>query len=77
MKAVLISAINLLVATLMLVSVWNVNLVLPIMLSSYMVGHQVVTLIYDVNDYLNYRYLIKYGRELKARHGGGETNEMD
>ena len=77
MKAVLISTINLLVATLMLMSVWNINLVLPIMLSSYMLGHQVVTLIYDVNDYVKYRSLIRYGMGLKARHGGGETNEMD
>ena len=76
MKAVLISTINLLVATLMLMSVWNVNLVLPIMLSSYMVGHQVVTLIYDVNDYIKYRYLMKYGKKLYSRHGR-TTEEMD
>jgi hypothetical protein len=76
MKAVLISTINLLVATLMLISVWNVNLVLPISLASYMVGNQVVTLLYDVNDYVNYRYLIKYGKKLYSRHSR-TTGEMD
>jgi len=72
MKAVLISGTNLLVAILLLWSVWSFNLILPIMLASYMVGHQVVTLIYDVSDLMEKQRLIKrvkeLGQVLESRH---------
>jgi len=72
MKAALISGTNLLVAILLLWSVWSFNLILPIMLASYMVGHQVVTLIYDVSDLMEKQRLIKrvkeLGQVLESRH---------
>jgi len=78
MKAVLISAINLLLATLLTIATWNLNSVVVTFLSAYFIGYFVVSIFLDTREYVGERYLVKQLKKhfsvMEKRH---DPKEMD
>lgn len=78
MKAVLISAINLLLATLLTIATWNLNSVVVTFLSAYFIGYFIVSTVLDTREYVDKRYLVKQLKKTYAsmaeRHG---SKDMD
>ena len=78
MKALLISAINLLLATLLTIATWNLNSVVVTFLSAYFIGYFIVSIFLDTREYVGKRHLVKQLKKhfsvMEERHG---SKDMD